>query len=452
MTTSADAQYLKMTQKPVSKLIAGLSIPTIISMLIANIYNTADTYFVSSISTAASGAIGIVFSLMAIQQAFGFMFGHGAGSIIARALGKRENDAATMYASTSFCMSIFFGIIILVLGLVFLDPFMYLLGSTKTILPYAKTYAIYILLAGPFLTSSCVMNNILRYEGRAVYAMVGLTAGGILNMIGDPILMFVFHMGVDGAGLSTLLSQIISFLILLFMYLSGKTQSKLRFGKVSYHHQDILNIVSTGFPSLTRQGLNSISVMILNNQAGIYGDAAIAAVSIVNRIAMLITSIAIGIGQGLQPVAAFNYGARFYSRVHKGFHFTWLMGTVLIVGASALCFFNSEVIIEWFRKDSAVVSIGAQALRYALIGLIFNPFAISVDMMLQSCGKSRPATFMASTRSGLFFIPLILILPNLFGLNGVIVSQPIANILSFVISVPFAKIFLNSLPEDGVNI
>ena len=260
-------QYIKMTETPVPRLITRLGIPTIISMLITNIYNTVDTYFVSMAGTSASGAVGIVFSLMAILQAFGFMFGHGAGSLISRKLGNKDQESASRFASTSFFMALLFGTLIGALGILFLTPFMRLLGSTETILPYARQYGFFILLAGPFMTSSCVLNNILRYEGRAAYAMVGLTAGGILNMIGDPILMFYLNMGVAGAGLSTALSQIISFLILLGMFLAGKTESKLSLRLVTRKAEEVAAIVKTCFPSLILQGLGSISTMLLNHQA-----------------------------------------------------------------------------------------------------------------------------------------------------------------------------------------
>lgn len=280
------AQYDKMTKTPVPNLIIRLGIPTVVSMLITSIYNTADTYFVSRLGTSASGAVGVVFSLMAVLQAFGFMFGHGAGSIISRKLGKKDTESASRFASTSFFLSIAAGAVIGVCGIVFLTPFMRLLGSTETILPYARQYGFYILLAGPFMTGSCVLNNILRYEGRAAYAMVGLTTGGILNMAGDPVLMFGLNMGVAGAGLSTAISQMISFLILLAMFLTGKTDSKLSVRLITKDIHDVARIVATGFPSLIRQGMGSISTLLLNHQAAVYGDAAVAAMSIVNRICM----------------------------------------------------------------------------------------------------------------------------------------------------------------------
>ncbi len=317
---STAEHYIKMTETPIHKLILSLGIPTTISMLVTSFYNMADTYFVGKIDTSASGAIGVVFGLMSIIQAFGFMFGHGAGSIIARKLGQKKLSHASITASTSFTCSLIAGVLIMLFGLLFHNPLMRLLGSTETILPYARTYSLFILIAAPVMTASCVLNNILRYEGKALLAMVGLTMGGILNIFGDWLFMRKFDMGIAGAGISTAISQSIGFVLLLYMFLAGKTQTHLSFRQCSWHLNEIMNIIKTGFPSMMRQGLNSISTMILNGYAGIYGgDAAVAAMSIVNRICFFIFAVGLGLGQGFQPVCAFNFGAGKKERVKKSF-------------------------------------------------------------------------------------------------------------------------------------
>lgn len=438
-------QYKKMTETPVPKLIITLGIPTTISMLVTNIYNMADTYFVGRIGTSASGAVGIVFGLMAIIQAFGFMFGHGAGSIISRRLGAKDVESASKFASTSFVSSLAVGAAITVLGFLFLNPLMRLLGSTDTILPYARTYASFILLAAPFMASSCVMNNILRYEGRAALAMVGLTSGGILNIFGDWLLMEGFGLGVMGAGLSTAVSQIISFCILLFMFLSGKTESKFALKWVTKDLGDVAMICKTGLPSLMRQGLTSISTMVLNGQAAIYGDAAVAAMSIVNRICSFIFSVALGIGQGFQPVSAFNYGAKKYGRVRQGFCFTLglsevLLGTIAVVGM-----IYSSHFVAFFRNDPKVITIGNFALSVQLAALFFQPLTVCSNMLFQSVGKNGTATFLAMLRSGLCFIPVIVLLSRVLGLTGVEISQTVADVLAFFISLPFTLRFLGEL-------
>lgn len=441
-------QYKKMTETPVSELIMKLGIPTIISMLITNIYNMVDTYYVGKLGTSASGAVGVVFGIMAVLQAFGFMFGHGAGSIISRKLGQKDSQSASRFASTSFFLSIAVGIIIAIFGIIFLTPFMKLLGSTDTILPYAKQYGFWILLSGPFITSSCVLNNILRYEGRAAHAMVGLTVGGVINIIGDPIFMFGLKMGISGAGVSTAVSQLISFIILLFMYLSGKKKNSLSIRLITKNKYEIFEIISVGFPSLIRQGLGSISTMLLNTQAAVYGDAAVAAMSIVNRISMFIFSVGLGLGQGFQPVSAFNYGAGKYSRVKKGFWFTVCVGEIVLCIFACLVIMVSDKMIGTFRNDPAVIEVGVFALKCQCVACFFMPITICTNMMFQSIGKSRQAAFLSTLRSGMCFIPLILTLPHLFGIIGVQIAQTIADILSFVISLPLLFRFLTTLSKN----
>lgn len=431
------SQYEKMTQQPIPSLILTLALPTTISMLVTNIYNMADTYFVSTEGTSATGAVGIVFGLMAILQAFGFMFGHGAGSNISRRLGAKRVKEARTFASTSFFYSIFFGLLIAVLGLIFLNPLMYLMGSTKTILPYARSYAFFILIAAPAMTSSCVMNNILRYEGQAMLAMVGLTSGSIINIFGDFVFMRLLHLGVAGAGLSTALSQYISAFILYSMYKLGKTQSSFEWKQVSHEKYVIGSIISVGFPSLCRQGLNSVSVMALNLMAGMYGDAAIAAMSVVSRIANLVFSIAIGIGQGFQPVSAFNYGAKKYDRLKEAFMFTVSLSTVLLTIVSILCLCFTRPLISLFSHDEAVLKIAIMAMRLQCISIFVMSISIASNMLFQSIGKSVIATFLAALRSGLAFIPLVMILPHIWGITGLAIAQPISDLLASLIPIPF---------------
>lgn len=440
-----DSQYIKMTETPVSKLIIMLGIPTTISMLVTNLYNMADTYFVSKLGTSASGAVGIVFGLMAIIQAFGFMFGHGAGSIISRRLGAKDVESATRFASTSFFLALLAGGSITLIGLTFLEPLVRLLGSTDTILPYAKTYAAFILIAAPFMASSCVLNNILRYEGRAALAMVGLTTGSILNIFGDWLLMHCLGLGVEGAGISTAVSQMVSFSLLLFMFLSGKTESKLSIKWITKDFSDVMLICKTGLPSMMRQGLSSVSTMVLNGQAGIYGDAAVAAMSIVNRICFFIFSVGLGIGQGFQPVAAFNYGAKKYGRVRGGFFFTWGAGEVLLGGIAIIGMFFPAQLVGFFRDDPEVIAIGSVALTAQLISLFFQPLSVGANMMFQSVGKNKIATFLSMLRSGLYFIPVIFLLSGWQGLFGIEIAQTVADILAFFTSIPFVVWFLKHL-------
>ena len=440
-------QYKKMTETPISRLIIMLGIPTTISMLVTNIYNMADTYFVGRLGTSASGAIGVVFGLMAIIQAFGFMFGHGAGSIISRRLGARDVESASRFASTSFFASLAAGGAITLFGFLLLEPLVRLLGSTDTILPYAKTYAGFILAAAPFMASSCVLNNILRYEGRAAIAMVGLTTGSVLNIFGDWLLMEKMGFGVEGAGIATALSQTISFFLLLVMFFGGKTQSRISFRYVTKNISELAMICKTGLPSLMRQGLSSIATMLLNGQAGMYGDAAVAAMSIVNRICFFLFSVGLGIGQGFQPVAAFNYGAKKYDRVRKGFFFTLCAGEVLLGGAALIGLLAPAQLVAFFRNDPAVIEVGKVALTAQLAALFFQPLSICANMMFQSVGKNKIATFLSMLRSGLYFIPIIVVFSQAFGLFGVEIAQTVADVLAFFTALPFTVSFLRKLAQ-----
>lgn len=447
MNAGGTAQYDRMTKTPIPKLIIKLGIPTTISMLVTSIYNMADTFFVGEYGTSASGAVGVVFGLMSIIQAFGFMYGQGAGSLGSRALGAQQQEKASGYSSTGFVAALFTGMLITVLGLIFRVPLMRLLGSTDTILPHAEAYAFYILLAAPIMCSSCVLNNVLRFEGQAAFAMIGLVSGGVLNIFGDWLLMRVLHMGVRGAGIATAISQCISFLILWSMFLRGKTSSKIAFRYISKDIQVLADICKTGLPSLIRQGLTSISTMLLNDQAGLYGDAAVAAMSIVNRICFFTFATALGIGQGFQPVCSFNYGAKKYDRVYKAFLFTFIVGEVFLGSVALLGMWFTPSLVRAFRDDSLVVEIGSVALMAQFVGQVFQPLAVCTNMMFQSVGKVRVAALLSVLRSGLFFIPVLLISSYFFGLAGVQVSQGVADVLTMFVALPFAVRFLREMKQ-----
>ena len=445
------SQFDMMTQKPIPSLIIKLGIPTMISMFVTTLYNMADSYFVGQINTSASGATSVVLGLMAILQAMGFMFGHGSGSIISRNLGQKDIDSARRYSATGFYSALFIGFIILIFGSLLLTPLMILLGSTPTILPYAKTYAMCILCAAPALVSSCVMNNILRYEGRAFFAMIGLTSGGIVNIFLDALFMQKMNMGIFGAGLATAISQYLSWSILLSMFLLKKTQTSLSFKYAKFDIKTLGNIITTGLPSLARQGLASISTMLLNNAAGVYGDAAIAAMGIAGRVSMFIFSAALGIGQGFQPVAGFNFGAKKYDRVRQGFFFTLFFGSVMLGIAAIAVFFNAGICIQVFRDDPEVITIGIPALRAQCIGLFFVPFQVCNNMMFQSIGYKFNATFLSSLRNGLFFIPVLLLSSWIFGLAGIQVAQAVADVLTSLTCIPFTVSFFKKISGETVQ-
>ena len=440
-----DRQYKEMTETSVEKLILRLSVPTIISMLVTNIYNMADTFFVGKLGTSASAAIGIVFSLMTINQALGFMCGHGCGSNISRKLGNKQGDAAIKFASTGFFMSLFLGVLIMIIGIIFMEPLLRIMGSTDTIMPYAKSYGICILLSAPFMTGSCVLNNVLRYEGKASLAMVGLTLGGVLNIIGDPIFIFVFNMGTLGAGISTAVSQVISFFVLLSIFGGDRTVSRLRFSAISWDIKDILNILYTGLPSLIRQGMMSVSTMVLNYMSMPYGDAAIAAMSIVSRVCNFIFAIALGISQGFQPVSAFNFGAKKFKRVKRAFIFCCGLSMIILGILSVLSLIFSGHIIGLFRDDADVIGVGTFALRAQCIVLFISPITLAASMMFQGAGENLASSIASFLRSGITFIPMVAILPRFFGIYGIQLAQPVADVISFVVVMPLIVRFFKKI-------
>ncbi len=445
----ASLQYKKMTETPVNRLIVSLAIPTVISMLITTVYNVTDTYFVSKISVSASGATGIIFSLMGVIQAFGFMYGQGAGSLVSRRLGAKDIDEARRYCSTAFFFALGTGLLIMGLGLVFLSPLMRLLGSTDTILPYARIYGTYILISAPAMITSCVMNNILRYEGMARMAMIGLATGGVLNIVLDPLLIFVFKLDIAGAGIATAVSQYISTILLLSVFLLKKCQTRISLKYVCFKPKFVWEIISTGTPALARQGLNSVSVMVLNIVAKPYGDACIAAMSVVAKISMMIFSVCVGIGQGFQPVAGFNYGSKLYERVRQGVKFLWRFGTLIVSLMAIVVFIFAPQLVAMFRDEAEVVSIGSMALRVQCVAQFFAPTVMTANMTFQSIGKAGKAFFISCCQNGLFFIPLLLILSRFVGVTGIEIAQPIGYVLSAFVSAPMLLQFLKQLKHDA---
>lgn len=441
--------YIKMTKTPVQKLILKLAVPTIISMLITSFYNMVDTFFIGKINTSATGAVGIVFSFTAIIQAVSFFFGHGSGNFLSRKLGEKDYEQAERMSITGFLSALIMGFIIMILGIIFLKPLALLLGSTKTILPYTIDYLKIILLGVPFTMASFVLNNQLRFQGKAVYGTIGMGTGAVLNIILDPIFIFGFQMGIMGAALATIISQFISFLLLFFGCLRNG-EVKLNFRKFTPKLSYYKEIARGGFPSLCRQGIASIGMICLNFAAEPYGDEAIAAMSIVSRIMFFGMATIIGFGQGFQPVCGFNYGAKRYDRVKEAFWFCIKFSSVFLFIISVLGFIFSKELVRLFRKeDLLVIKYGARALRYQCITFTLMSWITISNMMLQTMGKVIPASFLAMGRQGLLFIPLVFIFPNLFGATGLFLIQPAADILTFLVAIPLQLHALKKLHPES---
>lgn len=436
-----------MTTEPVCPLIVRLAVPTIISMLITAVYNTADTYFVSQLNKSASGAVGIVMPLMALIQAVGFTLGMGAGSNISRLLGEKQNEKACEYGSKALFAAIALGAVITGVCFIFFEDLLLLLGSTDTILPFARDYAFYILCAAPLFTALFVLNNILRGEGKAFFSMMGVAAGGLLNIIIDPIFINNLSLGIAGAAIATAISQLVSVVILLVPFIFKKTIIRLSFSKLFRNTGVYLQILRIGLPSLLRQGLASLATILLNNSAANISDAAVSAMTIVTKVSMMINSAFIGFGQGFQPVVGYNHGAGLHDRVRRAFMFTLAVGTGLLTVLGIATWIFAERIMNAFIDDSEVVKIGIAALRAQCIATPFMAPGIVTNMVLQSVGKAFGASVLSSARQGLFFIPLILTLPHFFGTQGLIWSQPVADLLTLVAAIPFGVIFLKNLKK-----
>ena len=441
-----EEKYKMMVETPVNKLIPRLAVPTIISMLITSIYNMADTFFVSQLSTSASGAVGVNFSLMAMIQAIGFTLGMGSGNYMSRMLGAKEQDRAQRACSTAVYTAFFFGLLLAVFGIWNIDSLVRMLGATDTIAPYARDYGQYILIAAPYMTVSFVFNNHLRSQGNAALSMLGITTGGVLNVILDPVLIFGFEMGISGAAIATIFSQFVSFLILLTLVIRSGNVLKPHpkfFTMKGWVYKEIL---SAGMPTLGRQGLASVATICLNRAIRPYGDAAIAAMGVVQRITMFGGSAMIGFGQGFQPVCGFNYGAKLYQRVKDGFWFCVRSSTVFLLAVSALGFIFAPRLIALFRDDPEVIACGTAALRFQCVTFFTTGWTVMSNMMLQTIGKTGSATFMAMARQGIFFIPLIYILSHCLGLVGVQMTQSVADCLAFLCAIPLSRRALKEMP------
>lgn len=438
---NSECMRAEMLEKPMGRLLFEKSYPTVIIQLISVIYNTADTYFVAKINTESAAAVGVVFSLMSIIQAVGFGIGMGASSLVSRSLGAQDNRRANIYGSTAVFSGLLFGTLLMIIGLKNINALMRLIGASETVLPYAVSYSRYILIAAPFMCLAFVLNNLLKAEGQSFFAMIGMTAGGLLNLLLDPLFIFGFQMNIRGAAVATMISQVISGLIMCIYFVNKRSIVQLSFRDISKDASDYLSIVKNGIPTIVRQGLGSVSAALLNAQAVIYGDAAVAAISIANKIYMLIRNIILGIGQGYQPIAGYCYGAGKNERVRKAFLLSSVAGTMCCSIFAVLVFLFRVPIMTWFRADAEVIVVGSRALKWFCIAMPLLAYSTYVNQTYQCLGYSVTATLLASCRQGIFFIPLALWLPKVIGITGIEMLQSTADIMTFMISIPFQILF-----------
>jgi len=428
-------KYTFLTQAPVHRVIGVMAIPTIISMLLTSMYNLVDTFFVGKINTQSTAAVGIVFSVMFFIQAFSFFFGNGSGNYISRQLGAQNTKDAEVMASTGLFYTLVFSLIVMLLGWFFLEPISILLGSTPTILPYTRQYLGISLLGTPFIMGTFCINNQMRFQGFTKYSVYGAISGSIINCLLDPVFIFGFSMGVSGAAVASVIGQICGFVIMLIM---SQKEGVIHYThrRISFEGRFVKEIIAGGTPSISRQGLASVSTIALNSVAGNYGDAAIAAMSIVTRISMFIFSVIVGLGQGFQPMCGFCYGAKLYDRVKEGFWFSTKIGTFFLLFWSVILIIFSGEVVSLFRDDPEVIAIGIPALRYQMIIFPACSFMMMANMMMQTCRKTIRANILAASRQGLFFIPLIFVLPYFYGLFGVEICQAVSDIISLIVTIP----------------
>ena len=425
-----------MLNGKIHRIIPRLALPMMVSMLINSFYNMVDTYFVSKISSEATAAAGVNFSLMSIITSIGMAFGVGAGSYISRLLGAKRDEEASKTISTAFVLAISFGTLLMIFGLIFMKQLVVFMGATPDIIKYSMDYASYILYAAPIMAGSFVLNQGLRAEGSPLFSMIGMAVGGVINIILDPIFIFVFGWGVAGASSATALSQLISFLVLLYPYLKKHTLIRLSL-KLFSPTKDILTEISKmGFPTLIRSGLLTVSSIVTNNIAGSFNTYALAAMSIVNRLMMFMGSVLIGFGQGFQPVAGFNWGAKRYDRVLKAFWFCSIVGVVaMAVLCSILAIFAPNVMMA-FSDNPDVIDLGAFSIRLNCLAMPVHAWVIVINMLFQAMGRGTSAAILSLSRQGICLIPAVVLMSIIFGVWGLASAQAVADFMSMLLAVP----------------
>ena len=448
-----DERYIMMTQSPVKKLVLKMAGPTIISMLVTSFYNIIDAAFVGHISTEATAAVGVSFAYMTFINAIGFFFGHGSGNFISQALGAKNYSDAEKMAATGFLSPFIFGAIAGLLGLIFITPLSKAIGATPDIIAQSNNYLFYILIGTPFMMSALALNNQLRLQGNAGFAMIGITSGAVLNIILDAVFIIGLDMGVTGASLATLISQIVSWIILLIgTRMGGNVHIRLKNLTPTLEHYK--QILDGGLPSLCRQVLACTATICLNHSAAIYATAGneastIAAFAIVSRCMMFAFSIVLGIGQGFQPICGFNYGAKLYKRVRESYTFTMSIMTMFLLISGTLGFIFAPEIIRFFRsEDPELIAIGTRVMRWQCISFPLIGLSTSTNMLLQTLRITLPATILSMCRQGIFFIPILYIAPLFLGLQGIEMTQAIADVLTFLLAIPMAVKFYKSINTE----
>ena len=432
-----------MVNEPVGRVIIKMAVPTIVAFLINSIYSLADTYFVSGLGTAATAAVSVNASLDQLIMMCGSMLAVGANSYIARLLGQGNDKKASQVLSTAFFIAFAIGLTLTVLGTIFMEPMVRLLGATDTCLEHSIDYATYVLLAAPFMATSFVMNQCLRSEGSATLSMIGMSFGGILNCALDPLFIFgvpalgIPAMGVAGASLATAISKVVSFSILIFPYITRKSLLHLSLRNFHFCKDIVGQIVSVGSSSMFRSGLAVVAGILLNDMAGNISDSVLAGIGVCTKVMMFPFSIILGFGTGFQPVAGFNWGAKRYDRVKQSYQFASNMafwGAALLAGAIAL--FAKPIITVFAGSDPQMQEIGALCIRLQCIALPIHAWVAIVNMLCAGLGNAGGALLLSTSRQGSCFLPILFPMAALWGAYGLASVQAVADVLSLVFAIP----------------
>ncbi len=447
-TQSQEQRRHMMLNEPISRIIPKMAVPTIVAFLINSIYSMADTYFVSSLGTNATAAVSVNASLDQLIMMCGSMLALGANSYIARLLGRNEDKKASQVLSTAFFTAAGIGAVLMIFGTLFMTPMVRLLGATPTCEAYAIEYATYVLYAAPFMAANFVMNQCLRSEGSATLSMVGMGFGGVLNVILDPIFIFGLNMGVAGASLATAISKIVSFVILIFPYLTRRSLLRLSIRNYRPSWDIFSEIVAVGSSSMFRSGLAVVSAIILNDLAGNISDSVLAAVGVCNKVMMFPFSIILGFGSGFQPVAGFNWGAKRFDRVEECYRFSSKMaiaGSVLM--ALIVGIFADTFVVLFAGTDEQMRRIGVICMVSQCIALPIHAWVAVVNMFCSGLGRAKNALALSTARQGSCFLPILFPLAWLFGAYGIAVVQAAADILTLVLAVPIMRSVKKSIAQ-----
>ena len=437
--------------EPVGRLLWRLAVPTVIAQLVNMLYNIVDRIYIGHIPETGSMAltgVGVCLPIIMIISAFAAFVSSGGAPRASIAMGRGDYDQAQRILGGCFTLQVAISLVLTAVLLIWNRPLLLTFGASGNTIEYAAQYMGVYALGTLFVELTLGLNAFITAQGFAQVGMKTVLIGAVANILLDPLFIFVLDMGVAGAALATIISQFVSFCLLIAgTFRGGNLRLNLKDFSPSLKYYQ--NIVKGGAPSLFRQGLGSFATVCLNLMAGPYGDAAIAAMSIVTRISQFAASVVIGFGQGFQPVCGFNYGAKLFKRVQEGFWFCVKFCTsVLLVAAVCGWIFSPNLIGIFLKTDPLVIEYGLQALRLQALTFPLVGWITIANMMLQTIGKTVKASLLAMSRQFLFFVPVILTLPGFLGILGVQLSQPIADFCSFLLAVLLSISVLREMSHE----